>query len=127
MKITVDISECLSSTQEIEVPDNYNESELLNYVKEQVMLPSDSIKVGDWFVDDFSIICVTDTWRYNIVPHEDLKYIFKMTPKEYERTKKLYEEKGTLSYEFYPIGGIGYGLKIHTKDEVIDVTDLDSL
>lgn len=58
MKITVDISECLSSTQEIEVPDNCNESELLNYVKEQVTLPSDSIKVGDWFVDDFSIICV---------------------------------------------------------------------
>ena len=70
---------------------------------------------------------LTDTWRYNIVPHEDLKYIFKMTPKEYDRTKKLYEEKGTISYEFYPIGGIGYGLKIHTKDEIIDVTDLDSL
>jgi len=55
MKITVDISECLSSTQEIEVPDDYNEDELLNYVKEQVILPSDTIH--NWFIDDFSVIC----------------------------------------------------------------------
>lgn len=60
MKITVNISECLSSTQEIEVPDNYDEIKLLNYVKEQVILPSDTIKnidFHDWFIDDFSVIC----------------------------------------------------------------------
>lgn len=55
MKITVDISECLSSTQEIEVPDDfdYDEIKLLEYVKEQIMLPC----FNNWFIDDFTVIC----------------------------------------------------------------------
>ena len=60
MKITVNISECLSSTQDIEVPDNYNEVELLNYVKDQIVLPSDCLEIEgyrNWFIDDFSVIC----------------------------------------------------------------------
>lgn len=90
-------------------------------------------KLNKWEIFKRKIIRIfyryklVDSWKFTIFPHEDIKYIFKMTPKEYEKTKKLYEEKGILSYEFYPIGGIGYGLKIHTKDEVIDVTDFDSL
>lgn len=76
-------------------------------------------------VEMFTRYKLIDTWKYNIIPHEDFKYIFKMTPKEYEKAKELC--KDILAYEFYPIGGIGYGLKIHTKDEVIDVTDFDSL
>ena len=55
MKITVDISECLSSTQEIEVPDDfdYDEIKLLEYVNEQIMLPC----FNNWFIDDFTVIC----------------------------------------------------------------------
>jgi len=60
-QIEVNISECLSSTQAIEVPDDfeYDESELKKYVYEQVMLPSDCVKnegYYDWYVDDLSVL-----------------------------------------------------------------------
>lgn len=59
--IEVNISQCLSSTQTIEVPDDfeYNEGELKEYVKEQVMLPSDCVEnegYFDWYVDDLSVL-----------------------------------------------------------------------
>lgn len=67
---------------------------------------------------------ITDTWKYNLIPRENSKYYFKMSPKEYEKAHKIYKERGTISYEFYPCGGIGWGLKIHTKDgEIINITD----
>ena len=60
-KIEVNISQCLSSTQEIEVPDNY-EYDLITleqFVKDQIVLPSDCLEINgyyDWYIDDF---CVT--------------------------------------------------------------------
>jgi len=70
---------------------------------------------------------IADTWKYKLVPYEDSKYYFKMSPKEYEDAKRIYKEKGTISYEFYPCGGVGWGLRLHAKcGEVIDVTDYNS-
>ena len=88
----------------------------------------------------FSIFCrtikgyltrfkIVDTWKYKLIPHSDSKYIFKLSPNEYEDSKKLYKENGTISYEFYPCGGIGWGVRIHllNKDnEIIDITDYNS-
>ena len=72
---------------------------------------------------------IVDTWKYQLIPHSDSKYIFKMSPKEYEDSEKLYKENGTISYEFYPCGGIGWGIRIHLLDKdngVIDITDYNS-
>lgn len=60
-KIEVDISQCLSSLQTIEVPDDYEYDPvtLEKYVREQVILPLEVLeKAGDynWYVDDFCII-----------------------------------------------------------------------
>ena len=68
---------------------------------------------------------IIDTWKYKVIPHSDNKYYFKLSPKEYEDAEKIYKEKGTISYEFYPCGGIGWGTKVHHKDEVIDITDIN--
>ena len=60
--IKVDISEVLSSTQEIEVPDDFDEDDtkaLEQIVKDTIMLPSDClIDLGhyNWVVDDFCVI-----------------------------------------------------------------------
>ena len=66
---------------------------------------------------------IFDSWTYKLVPYSDSKYYFRLSEGEYEQAQKIYKEKGTISYEFYPCGGIGWGVKIHTKDEVIDITD----
>ena len=60
MKINVDISVCLSSVQEIEVPDNYEYDPitLIQYVREQVKLPQDILNEyssDDWIVDDMCV------------------------------------------------------------------------
>ena len=56
-QIEVNISQCLSSTQTIEVPDDfeYDQDKLKEYVYEQVMLPSDCLEhEGYWWnVDEF--------------------------------------------------------------------------
>ena len=68
-----------------------------------------------------------DTWNNRIVPNDELGRHFIMSEKEYEDAKKIYDEKGTISYEFIPGGGIGWILKIHTADsETIDITDYES-
>lgn len=57
--IEVYISQCLSSTQTIEVPDDYDQDKLKYYVYEQVMLPSDCLENEgylDWYVDDLAVI-----------------------------------------------------------------------
>lgn len=61
MKIEVNISQCLSSTQEVEVPDDYEYDPvtLEQFVKDQIVLPSDCLEINgyyDWYIDDF---CVT--------------------------------------------------------------------
>ena len=69
---------------------------------------------------------IVDTWKYKLIPHDDSKYYFKLSSKEYNDAKKLYKEKGTISYEFYPCAGIAWGVKIHIlkTDEIIDISDI---
>ena len=60
-KIEVNISQCLSSTQEIEVPDDfeYDSVELEKYVRGQVILPSEILERNnnyEWYIDDFCVI-----------------------------------------------------------------------
>lgn len=70
---------------------------------------------------------IVDTNKYCLIPWEDKKRQFALTDKEYEDAQKLYKEKGALSYEFFPCGGIGWGVRVHTKTgEIIDITDVDS-
>lgn len=61
MRINVDISQCLSTTKEIEVPDDYEYDPvtLEQYVIEQIVLPSDCLEVNgyfDWYVDDLCVL-----------------------------------------------------------------------
>ena len=59
-KLTINISQCLSTTVDIEVPedfDDYDNKELLeDFVREQVILPSEVIlehSPDNWYVDEF--------------------------------------------------------------------------
>ena len=59
-KLTINISQCLSTTVDIEVPEDfedYNNKELLeDFVREQIILPSEVIlehSQNCWYVDDF--------------------------------------------------------------------------
>ena len=59
--IEVNISQCLSTTVDIEVPENFDESDeraLENIVREQIILPSEVIfkhSQDCWYVDDFCV------------------------------------------------------------------------
>ncbi len=68
---------------------------------------------------------IVDTKKYCLIPWEDKKRQFALSDKEYEDAEKLYKEKGTISYEFYPCAGIAWGVKIHVlkTNEIIDITD----
>jgi hypothetical protein len=60
--ITVNISQCLSTTVDIEVPEDFDETDntaLLNIVYEQIVLPSELTidhSPDCWYVDD---VCVS--------------------------------------------------------------------
>lgn len=59
--IEVNISQCLSSTQTIEVPDDfeYDEGVIKQIVQDTIMLPSDCMEnegYYDWYVDDLSVL-----------------------------------------------------------------------
>ena len=61
--ITVNISQCLSTTTDIEVPEDfedYDNKELLeDFVREQIILPSEVIldhSQDCWYVDDFCVM-----------------------------------------------------------------------
>ena len=61
-KIPVNISQCLSTTVDIEVPEDfedYDDSEsLCDFVREQIILPSElTLKHSQdcWYVDDFCV------------------------------------------------------------------------
>lgn len=61
--ITVDVSQCLSTTVNIEVPEDfedYDNKELLeDFVREQIILPSEVISEHSpdcWYVDDFCVM-----------------------------------------------------------------------
>lgn len=58
--IEVNISQCLSTTVDIEVPEDFedydNMNKLLEFVREQIILPSELILEHSkdcWYVDDF--------------------------------------------------------------------------
>lgn len=59
--VEVNISQCLSSTQQIEVPEDltYDPVILGEYVRDQIMLPSDYLEEAkdyNWYIDDFCVI-----------------------------------------------------------------------
>lgn len=64
--------------------------------------------------------------KYCLVPWDDRKKQFTLSDKEYEESKKIFKDKGTISYEFYPCAGIGWGVKLHVEKtkEIIDITDV---
>ena len=60
--ITINISQCLSTTVDIEVPEDFedydNEELLEDFVREQIILPSELILEHSqdcWYVDDFCV------------------------------------------------------------------------
>jgi len=59
--ITINISQCLSTVQKIQVPNDFedydNEEALKDFVREQIMLPSDCLETDGywWNVDDFCV------------------------------------------------------------------------
>ena len=71
---------------------------------------------------------LVDTSKYCLIPWDTRKKQFTLSDKEYEEAEKLYKEKGTISYEFYPCAGIGWGVRIHilNTDKMIDITDYDN-
>ena len=60
--IEVNVSQCLSTTVDIEVSENFDESDekaLENIVREQITLPSEVILKHSqdcWYVDDFCVM-----------------------------------------------------------------------
>ena len=61
--ITVNISQCLSTTVNIEVPEDFedydNSKALCDFVREQIILPSEVILEHSqdcWYVDDFCVM-----------------------------------------------------------------------
>ena len=69
---------------------------------------------------------LVDKYSNRIVPMDDMKRYFSLSPIEYERAEKIYKEKGTIAYIFYPCGGIAWGIKVRVLDtnEEIDITDV---
>jgi hypothetical protein len=59
--IEVNISQCLSSTERIEVPEDFedydNKEALEDFVRDQIMLPSDCVENNGywWYIDDFCV------------------------------------------------------------------------
>lgn len=69
-----------------------------------------------------------DTTKYWIISNNERKFHFVLSEKEYEEANKIYKEKGTISYEFYPCSGLGWGIKIHVlkNNETFDITSYDN-
>lgn len=56
-----------------------------------------------------------------------MKRYFSLSPKEYEDAEKIYKEKGTIEYIFYPCG-IAWGVKVKVvkTGEEINITDVET-
>lgn len=69
---------------------------------------------------------LVDTYSNRIIPIDDMKRHFILSPIEQKEAEKLYKEKGTLEYTFYPCGGIGWGIKVKVvkTGEEFDITDV---
>ena len=67
-----------------------------------------------------------DKSENRIIPNSEMKRYFSLSPKEYEDAEKIYKEKGTLEYIFYPCAGLAWGVKIKVikTGEIIDITDV---
>lgn len=79
-------------------------------------------------IDKFKKWRFINSYKYLIIPNNKTDGVFRLSDKEYEAAEEIYKTKGTISYEFYPCGGIGWGVKLHVLDtgEIIDITDIDS-
>ena len=92
------------------------------------------VKATKWMLFKRDFIHFFTKWKfinedkYSLVPWDDKKKQFTLSDKEYEDSKKIYDEKGTISYEFYPYDGIGWGVRVKVikTDEIIDITDVTS-
>ena len=90
------------------------------------------VKANKWMLfkhrlkNEFKRWKVVDKYSNRIIPIEDMDIHFTLSPIEYEQAEKIYKEKGTIEYTFYPCGGIGWGVKIRVlkTGEEIDITDV---
>lgn len=69
---------------------------------------------------------LVDKCSNRVIPIDDMKRHFTLSPIEYEEAQKIYKEKGTIEYVFYPCGGISWGVKVRVlkTGEEIDITDV---
>lgn len=90
------------------------------------------VKANKWMLfkhrlkNEFKRWKVVDKYSNRIIPIEEIKRYFILSPIEYEQSKKIYKEKGTIEYTFYPCGGIGWGVKVRVlkTGEEINITDV---
>ena len=69
---------------------------------------------------------IVDKSQNKIIPQSEMKRYFQISSQENEDAEKIYREKGTIAYIFYPCAGIAWGVKIRVLDtgEEIDITDV---
>ena len=67
-----------------------------------------------------------DKSENKIIPNSEMKRYFSLSPQEYEDAEKIYKEKGTLEYIFYPCAGLAWGVKVKVikTGEIINITDV---
>lgn len=74
---------------------------------------------------------IVDTKKYTIRSYEDIirKQTFTMSEKETDEARMIYETEGTLEYTFYPLGGIGWGVRVKSikTGTMHDITDIDAI
>lgn len=71
---------------------------------------------------------LVDSFIYRIIPRSEMRRFFELTPQEKIDADKVYEEKGSISYEFYPCDGLGWGVRVHVlkTGEIINITDVSN-
>ena len=69
---------------------------------------------------------LVDKSENKIIPQSEMKRYFSLSPKEFADAEKIYKEKGTLEYIFYPCGGIAWGVRVRVikTGEIINITDV---
>ena len=105
-----------------------NKEYWIRYKEKWIKNPSKWILFKRWIKFTLKRWKIVDSTKYWIIPEDDRKYHFILSKKEYDEAEKLYKEKGTISYEFYPCAGLGWGIKIHVlkTDKIIDITSYDN-
>lgn len=101
----------------------------INYNGKWIKNPSKWILFKRWLKFTKKRWKIIDTSKYWIIPEDERKYHFILSEKEYEESERLYkEEHRTLSYEFYPCAGLGYGIRVHDlkTEEIFDITTYDN-